>query len=120
MDISILPADMYIVVNKTVLQENDSKILTMLYQPIIGIGAVNLYLTLCLDLDKNEFMSEENSHHHLMTNMRMRLSDIVIAREKLEAIGLIKSYFKEPVFFNSVKNSLYFLLSICSLLNEYS
>ena len=95
MDISILPADMYIVVNKTVLQENDSKILTMLYQPIIGIGAVNLYLTLCLDLDKNEFMSEENSHHHLMTNMRMRLSDIVIAREKLEAIGLIKSYFKE-------------------------
>ena len=44
MDISILPADMYIVVNKTVLQENDSKILTMLYQPIIGIGAVNLYL----------------------------------------------------------------------------
>ena len=101
MDISILPADMYIVVNKTVLQENDSKILTMLYQPIIGIGAVNLYLTLCLDLDKNEFMSEENSHHHLMTSMRMKLSDIVISREKLEAIGLIKSYFKEGEDVNS-------------------
>ena len=93
--VNILPADTYIVVNKTILQENDSKILTMLYQPIIGNSAINLYLTLCLDLDKNEFMSEENSHHHLMTSMRMKLSDIVISREKLEAIGLIKSYFKE-------------------------
>lgn len=94
MDINILPADTYIVVNKTILQESDSKILTMLYQPIIGTSAINLYLTLCLDLDKNEFMSEENSHHHLMTNMRMKLSDIIIAREKLEAIGLIKSFYK--------------------------
>ena len=59
MDINILPADIYIVVNKTILQENDNKILTMLYQPIIGTDAINLYLTLCLDLDKNEFMSEE-------------------------------------------------------------
>ena len=89
--VNILPADTYIVVNKTILQENDSKILTMLYQPIIGNSAINLYLTLCLDLDKNEFMSEENSHHHLMTSMRMKLSDIVISRETLEAIGLIKS-----------------------------
>lgn len=99
--VNILPADTYIVVNKTILQENDSKILTMLYQPIIGNSAINLYLTLCLDLDKNEFMSEENSHHHLMTSMRMKLSDIVISREKLEAIGLIKSYFKEGEDVNS-------------------
>ena len=54
MDISILPADMYIVVNKTVLQENDSKILTMLYQPIIGIGAANLYLPPSLNLQEYE------------------------------------------------------------------
>ena len=67
MDISILPADMYIVVNKTVLQENDSKILTMLYQPIIGIGAVNLYLTLCLDLDKNEIIKLEHSIQTIKT-----------------------------------------------------
>ena len=78
-NISILPADSYIVINNTILQENDTKILTMLYQPIIGITAINLYLTLCLDLDNNQFMSIENSHHHLMTNMRMNLSDIVVA-----------------------------------------
>lgn len=94
-DISILPADLYFVVNKTILQENDTKILTMLYQPIIGITAINLYLTLCLDLDKSEVMSEENNHHHLMTNMRIKLDDIVVAREKLEAIGLIKTFYKK-------------------------
>lgn len=93
-DVNILPADSYVVINKTILQENDTKLLTMLYQPIIGTSAINLYLTLCLDLDKNEFMSDENSHHHLMTNMRMKLDDIVVAREKLEAIGLLKTYYK--------------------------
>ena len=92
--VSILPADTYTVVNKTILQEKDNKILTMLYQPIIGITSINLYMTLCLDLDRNEVMSEEVSHHHLMTNMRTKLEDIVIAREKLEAIGLLKTYYK--------------------------
>ena len=108
MDINILPADIYIVVNKTILQENDNKILTMLYQPIIGTDAINLYLTLCLDLDKNEFMSEENSHHHLMTSMRMRLSDIISAREKLEAIGLLKTYYKKG---NDVNTYIYEIFS---------
>lgn len=106
--VSILPADTYIVVNKTILQEYDSKILTMLYQPIIGITAINLYMTLCLDLDKNEFMSDEYSHHHLMTNMRIKLEDIVIAREKLEAIGLLKAYYKNN---ESVNNYIYEIFS---------
>ena len=42
-NISILPADSYMVINKTILNELDNKILTMLYQPIIGTTAVNLY-----------------------------------------------------------------------------
>lgn len=115
--VSILPADTYVVVNKTILQENDSKILTMLYQPIIGITAVNLYLTLCLDLDKNEFMSDEESHHHLMTNMRMKLEDIVIAREKLEAIGLIKTYYKNG---EEVNNYIYEIFSPLSASEIFS
>lgn len=106
--VNILPADTYIVVNKTILQENDSRILTMLYEPIIGVSAINLYSTLCFDLDKNEFMSEENSHHHLMTSMRIKLSDIIIAREKLEAIGLLKSYYKKG---NDVNTYIYELFS---------
>ena len=109
--VSILPADNYIVINKTILNENDNKILTMLYQPIIGITAINLYMTLCHDLDKNEFMSEECSHHHLMTSMRIKLEDIVIAREKLEAIGLLKTYFKSGEDVNSYIYELFSPLS---------
>ena len=53
---NILPADTYVVINKTILSESDRRIITMLYQPIIGGIATNLYFTLCMDLDKNEFI----------------------------------------------------------------
>lgn len=117
-EISILPADSYIVINKTILQTNDTKILTMLYQPIIGTSAINLYLTLCQDLDKNEFMSLENSHHHLMTNMRMRLEDIIVSREKLEAVGLLKSYYKEAEDINSYIYEIFSPISASDFFNH--
>ena len=94
-NISVLPADTYTVVNKTVLTDKDKKIISMLYQPIIGFSAVSLYLTLCDDLDKLEIMSSDLTHHHLMATMQLKLEDIVIAREKLEAVGLLKSYFQQ-------------------------
>ena len=93
--VNILPADTYTVINKTILTENDRKILTMLYQPILGSDSINLFFTLWMDLDKNEFMSMEENHHHLMTSMSMPLDKLVAAREKLEAIGLLKTFFKE-------------------------
>ena len=46
MNIIVMPADTFTVVNKTVLYEEDRTVLTMLYQPIIGSLAVNLYFTL--------------------------------------------------------------------------
>lgn len=95
MNLTILPADTYIVLNKTILSDNDRKILTMLYQPIVGQLPISLYFTLWSDLDKLEIMSMEFSHHHLMTSMKLKLNDIVDARKKLEAIGLIKTYIKE-------------------------
>ena len=42
----VLPADTYIVVNKTILNDQDRKLLSMLYQPIIGSVATNLYFSL--------------------------------------------------------------------------
>lgn len=95
MNISILPADTYMVINKTILNEEDRKIVTMLYQPIIGYTPVSLYFTLIDDLDKKNMLSEEYTHHHLMSIMQLKLEDIIIARKKLEAVGLLKSYFKK-------------------------
>ena len=66
----------------------------MLYQPIIGYTAVSLYYTLIDDLDRSEVMSHDLTHHHLMATMQLKLDDIVIAREKLEACGLLKTYYK--------------------------
>ena len=91
---TILPADTYIVINKTVLNDSDKKLISMLYQPIIGYTAVSLYFTLLDDLEKLEVMSGDLTHHHLMATMQLRLEDIVIAREKLEACGLLKTYYK--------------------------
>lgn len=107
MNLTILPADTYVVVNKTILSDSDRKILTMLYQPIVGQLPISLYLTLWSDLDKLEIMSTEFSHHHLMTSMKLNLNDIVDARKKLEAIGLMKTYIKE----GNVNNYIYELYS---------
>ena len=32
----LLPADTYVVINKSIISDEDKKILSMLYQPIIG------------------------------------------------------------------------------------
>ena len=89
---TILPADTYTVINKTVLKEFDRKLITMLYQPIIGYTATSLYFTLIDDLDKREVMSDDLTHHHLMSTMQLKLEKIVIARKKLEAVGLLRTY----------------------------
>ena len=103
----LLPADTYIVVNKTIIKEEDKKEITMLYQPIIGHTAVSLYLTLLDDLKKSEIMSDELTHHHLESTMQLKLTDIIIAREKLEAVGLMKTYVKEE----NVNNYVYVMYS---------
>lgn len=114
---TILPADIYMVVNKTVITSTDCKIITMLYQPIIGHVATSLYFTLCDDLDKREVMSEELTHYHLMMTMQLKLESIVIAREKLEAIGLLKTFFKKENV-NTYVYQLYSPLSAAEFLNH--
>ena len=94
-NIAVLPADTYTVINKGIITSHDKKIITMLYQPIIGHTAVSLYNTLLDDLEKSQMMSEGLTHHHLMNTMQLRLDDILTSREKLEAVGLIKTYMKK-------------------------
>ena len=106
-EIVILPADTYTVVNNTVIKDLDRKLITMLYQPIIGYTATSLYFTLVDDLDKRELMSEDLTHHHLMSTMQLKLDDIVVARQKLEAVGLLKTYYKK----DHVNNYVYLLYS---------
>ena len=40
----LLPADSYVVINKTILHDEDRKIITSLYLPAIGMHTGNLYI----------------------------------------------------------------------------
>ncbi len=95
MNISFLPADKYMVINKTTLSELDRKNLVNLYEPIIGSVAVSLYLTLWRDLDRFNIVSIEYTHHHLMTILKTSLEDIKKARIALEGVGLIRTYYEK-------------------------
>ena len=107
MNVTILPADTFVVINKTILTEYDKKLLLNLYQPIIGGLATTLYFSLWSYLDKSEIFSLEWTHHHLMTNTQLSLDELVTLREKLEGIGLLKTYYKK----SSINNYIYELYS---------
>ena len=92
---NVLPADIYTVINKTILTNEDKNNLIALYEPIIGSSAVSLYLTLWSDLDKLQIQSRDYTHHHLMCLMKLDLNTLKKAREALEAVGLLKTYYKE-------------------------
>ena len=111
---SLMPADSYVVINKTILHDEDRKIITSLYLPVIGIEAVMLYFTLWADLDNAQIVSKDFSHQKLVSNLRMTTSEIEAARRKLEAIGLVRTLIKS----GNINNYIYELYSPVSA-NEF-
>ena len=105
--VSILPADSYVVINKSLLNDTDRRTLTMLYEPLIGAIGLSLYFTLWAQLNRNEIMSNEYTHHHLIDCMGLKLDDIIASRKRLEAVGLLKTLFK----MGDVNNYVYILFS---------
>ena len=104
---NLVPADTYVVVNKTILHNEDRKIITSLYLPIIGTDAVMLYFTLWADLDNSEILSNEFSHQKLVSSLRITINELQTSFDKLEAIGLIKAFIKE----GNVNNYIYEIFS---------
>ena len=93
--ISLLPADTYTVINKSIITEDDKQNIISLYQPLIGPIAVSLYFTLLHDIKLLNFISNDHTHYHLMVTMSSSIETIKKAREALEGIGLLKTYYKE-------------------------
>lgn len=102
-EVTLLPADTYQVVNKSILSDTDRKYLISFYEPIIGHLATSLYLTLVNDLELNSQVSRDLTHHHLMSILKIPLKTLKNAREALEAVGLLKTYFKS----GSINNYIY-------------
>ncbi|MGG3469699.1 replication initiation and membrane attachment family protein [Neobacillus pocheonensis] len=88
----ILPIDRYIVGANGLLHDYDRKVLTFLYQPLIGSACFSVYMTLWAELEENRLWSESSTHHLLMNLTGMNLKEIYEARLKLEGIGLLKTY----------------------------
>ena len=93
--ISLMPLDTFNVINHSYLNDNDRKLLIMLYEPIVGVVGINLYFNLWTFLDRELVLSETYTHKDLITNMGVTLKEISDAREKLEGLGLLKVYLKE-------------------------
>lgn len=107
MNPSLLPADSYIVINKSIITEEDKKILNKLYLPITGAIPIMLYNILVNDLDKLESISELKNHAKLLSSLHISTSELAEARNVLEAIGLLKTYLKT----DTINNYIYELYS---------
>lgn len=105
--VTLLPADRYVVINKTILTDADRKYLISFYEPIIGHLAISLYLVLINDLEESKGVSRDFTHHHLMSLLKTPLKILKEAREALEATGLLKTYLKK----GDVNNYIYEIYS---------
>lgn len=115
-NVALYPADIYQVVDKSLLSEMDELVLNMLYMPIIGNTAIVLYLKLQSEA-KNTYVSTELTHHHLMTSMGLTLDNIKESRLRLEGIGLLKTYYHKDDI-NSYVYELYSPVSAQEFFNH--
>lgn len=91
------PKDGFIVRQNAQLSDADQKILTFLYQPLIGAAAYSLFMTLWTEVGEDTHWSEGILHSELLTLLSIGIPEFYQARTKLEAIGLVKTYLKsEP------------------------
>lgn len=92
---TILPADTYTIVNRTILTEYERKTIISLYSPIIGSNATALYFALWQDLERTNQDGETFNHHHLMSTLKLGLEPLTNARKALEGMGLLRTYYKK-------------------------
>ncbi len=71
--------------------------------PIIGDSAFTLYLTLMNLMDRQALISEEYLHSDLESLLNRKISDIEQDRFKLEAIGLLVTFFASDSFTYEIK-----------------
>ena len=96
-------SDTFIVSGEGLCSEIDYQVLTLLYQPIIGQSAFTLYMTLMNLMNRQDFISEEYLHSDLESLMGMKVSEIEQERFKLEAIGLLITFFSNDNFTYEIK-----------------
>ncbi len=95
--------DRFVAYAKSNISATDYQILTLFYQPIIGIGAYSLYCTLINLLDRQSLVSEDYLHGDLESMLNMKLASVEKDRFRLEAIGLLDTYYFDDHFAYELK-----------------
>ena len=103
----------------------DLSILTLLYQPIIGAKAINLYITMLADAPLYKDKQTVSKHSRLLSilsssSSSFTINDFMQARSTLEAFKLLKTLFKSNSSFNQYIYMLYPPLSAASFLKNGS
>ena len=88
------PKDKFSVIKTQHVSEADYVVLNMLYQPIVGTDAIGL-LNLLLIEEKLKIKKDLEMHSVLLNQLDMGIPQFFAAREKLEAVGLLKTFLKE-------------------------
>lgn len=92
--IHILATDKFKVVSKALPQEFQFQTITKLYQPFIGAIAVALYTSLTAEIQTGDWDElPEWNHEQFLVRLGINVQEFVVAKEKLEAVGLIRTHF---------------------------
>ena len=103
----LLSCDTYEVKSDSIFLNERLPILTLLYQPLIGVEAMSLYLTLYSEIDLVKLTSLVSTHARLTMQTALPLDKIKQSIRLLEGIGLMKTYVK---FENGITHYLYEML----------
>ena len=72
---------------------NRSKELSLLYLPLLGNDAVSLYNFLGNKMLSDKNLSKNYLHYDILDNLALSNHKFIVARKKLEAIGLLKTFY---------------------------
>lgn len=95
--------DIFVVSAEGICSSIDYQVLSLLYQPIIGQKALGLYYTLLNLVDRQQLVSEEYLHTDLESLLNLDIASIQEERFKLEAIGLLVTFFSSDNFTYEIK-----------------
>ena len=100
--------DVFEVQLASIITNYDEIILFRLYQPIIGYGPVNLYLSLLHEIEGEKIVTTGlKKHNRLFETMLINNDKFLKFRRYLEALGLLKTYVLEGEINNRYIYRLY-------------
>ena len=99
--------DLFKVKLASFLTDFDRKVLSELYQPMIGYSALGLFMTLWSKYERKAAI-DFVQHTILLDTMQINLKDFLEAKNKLEAVGLLRTFLNKE---NDIKKYVYVLYS---------